>query len=64
MLFCNPNAGYYEFMLYESEWIEFYHRRGINLFLWNYRGYCESGGFPSTKAILRDGETVVDFLRS
>ena len=40
ILFCNPNAGYYEFMFYESEWIEFYHKRNINLFLWNYRGYC------------------------
>ena len=25
ILFCNPNAGFYEFAFYQSEWFEFYH---------------------------------------
>lgn len=63
VVLCNPNAGYYEYLLYESEWVEYYTRRNINIVVWNYRGYGESGGSPSTNAILRDGEAIVDHIR-
>lgn len=49
-------------MMYESEWIDFYTRKNINMFLWNYRGYGESKGFPNTNALLKDGEFLVDFI--
>ncbi|KAM3127781.1 hypothetical protein pb186bvf_020110 [Paramecium bursaria] len=62
VLFCQPNAGYYEYMMYESEWIDFYTRKNVNMFLWNYRGYGESKGFPNTNALLKDGEFLVDFI--
>lgn len=62
-MFCNPNAGYYEYMYYESEWIEYYTKRDINLFMWNYRGYGESEGYPSTNKLQRDAEFLVDFMR-
>eukprot|EP01017_Pseudomicrothorax_dubius_P004324 TRINITY_DN10843_c0_g1_i2.p1 TRINITY_DN10843_c0_g1~~TRINITY_DN10843_c0_g1_i2.p1 ORF type:complete len:812 (+),score=218.85 TRINITY_DN10843_c0_g1_i2:289-2724(+) len=64
ILFCNPNAGIYEFMYFENEWVDFYVNRGINIFLWNYRGYGKSQSFPTPTRLLRDAETVVDYLRS
>ncbi len=35
-------------IFYQSEWIEFYTSRGINLMMWNYRGYGYSEGSPTT----------------
>ena len=63
VLFCNPNAGFYEFAFYQSEWFEFYFKRGINLMFWNYRGFGRSQGKPSVRKICLDGEAVVEFLR-
>lgn len=39
-------------------------KRRVNLFLWNYRGYGESEGFPHTLDILLDAESVVDFVHA
>ncbi|CAD8138849.1 unnamed protein product [Paramecium octaurelia] len=64
VIFCQPNAGYYEYMYYESEWIDYYLRRGISMFLWNYRGYCDSQGLPNTKDIMKDAESICDFVTS
>lgn len=63
VLFCNPNAGYYEYMYYESEWIEYYSKRDVNLMMWNYRGYGDSEGYPSTAKLQKDAEFLVDFMR-
>jgi Chlamydia CHLPS protein (DUF818) len=63
MLFCNPNAGFYEFSFYQSEWFELYMRLGINLFMWNYPGYGRTRGPPSMKKIMKDGEYLVSYLR-
>jgi len=63
MIFCQPNAGYYEAMLQDSEWIDFYLENGLNVFLWNYRGFARSTGTPNPDLIRRDGESVVDYLR-
>ena len=32
----------------QSNWLEFYEKCGINILIWNYRGYGESEGTPST----------------
>jgi hypothetical protein len=37
IIFCNPNAGYYEFIYYQSEWVHFYTSLGCNVLVWNYR---------------------------
>ena len=63
VLFCNPNAGFYEFAFYQSEWFEFYLKRGLNLMYWNYRGFGRSQGKPSLRKICLDGEAVVEYLR-
>ena len=64
VIFCNPNAGYYEYSYdLQEQWMDFYTTRGLNVMLWNYRGYGRSQGRPVPKKILEDGECVVRYLR-
>jgi alpha-beta hydrolase superfamily lysophospholipase len=49
MIFCNPNAGFAEFFQYQSDWLDYYHQMGINVFVWNYRGFGLSEGDPSPR---------------
>ncbi len=49
MIFCNPNAGFAEFFQYQSDWLDYYVNMGINVFVWNYRGFGLSEGVPSPK---------------
>ena len=43
ILFCNPNACFYEYLHYQTEWIDYYHNLGVNIVIWNYREYSRSG---------------------
>lgn len=61
---CNPNAGYYEFRYFQSEWLEFYISRRINVFLWNYRGYGKSKGQPTITNIINDGKAIMSYIKS
>eukprot|EP00397_Hematodinium_sp_SG-2012_P013686 GEMP01013906.1.p1 GENE.GEMP01013906.1~~GEMP01013906.1.p1 ORF type:complete len:832 (+),score=114.40 GEMP01013906.1:284-2779(+) len=61
---CNPNAGYYETMVYQSDWLEFYLSRGVSVMVFNYRGYGRSRGRPSPNAVREDGNLVVSHLFS
>ena len=63
MLFCNPNAGFYEFAYYQSEWLDYYLNSGINVFMWNYRGYGRTKGRPSIVKLRKDGVAVLNYLR-
>jgi hypothetical protein len=63
VLICNPNAGFYEFAYYQSEWLEFYLSNGINVFMWNYRGYGRSMGKPSPRSLQRDAEVIAKYLK-
>ncbi|CAN0179894.1 unnamed protein product [Scytosiphon promiscuus] len=67
VLFCNPNAGYYESMVLAGEgsrnWVSFYTSVGCDVFLFNYRGYGRSGGKASPESINRDVREVVEYLR-
>ena len=47
MILCNPNMGYAEAQQYSSPWLDFYLNHGINIVLWNYRGYSKSTGVPT-----------------
>lgn len=53
MIFCNPNAGFIEYFQFQSDWLEYYVNMGINVFVWNYRGFGLSEGTPSPKVIDR-----------
>ncbi len=64
VMYCNPNAVYYEYAHYFKErWVEFYIEHGFNLFMWNYRGYGRSEGFPTPHNLLLDAEQVARYLR-
>eukprot|EP00931_Biecheleriopsis_adriatica_P086232 TRINITY_DN60943_c0_g1_i1.p1 TRINITY_DN60943_c0_g1~~TRINITY_DN60943_c0_g1_i1.p1 ORF type:complete len:907 (+),score=189.03 TRINITY_DN60943_c0_g1_i1:41-2722(+) len=64
LIWCNPNAAYYETMLYQASILNFWLSRGCNLFLFNYAGYGRSSGKPSPARVTEDSEAVVNFLRS
>lgn len=63
MIWCNPNAGYYETMVYESHWLDLYLRQGCNVFLFNYSGFGRSSGHPTPSALAADGDAIVEFLK-
>lgn len=63
MLFCNPNGGFYEFSNYQSEWLEFYTRAGVNIVLWNYRGYGRTKGRPTPTRLKQDGVAIAEYLK-
>ena len=60
VVYCTTNGGYYEF---ESEWVEFYLERGLDVFVWNYRGYSLSEGRPSIEALKEDAGHVFRYVR-
>jgi len=64
VLFCNPNAGYYEYSAeFQDQWMEFYANRNFNIMIWNYPGYGRSQGKPTPDRILNSAECVYKYLR-
>jgi hypothetical protein len=63
VLYCNANAGLYEFRMKGSNWIDFYNNLNMNVILWNYRGYGRSTGSPSPKKLINDGEVLINHMR-
>lgn len=55
--------GYAEVSIYNSEWVDFYMDFGINVVLWNYRGYGASSGTPSPTNNRNDAELVFQWAR-
>ena len=52
VLFCNPNGGMYE---YSSHWVNYYRNQGFAVFVFNYRGYGRSQGYPEPTKLKNDG---------
>eukprot|EP00612_Vaucheria_litorea_P006047 CAMPEP_0171465922 /NCGR_PEP_ID=MMETSP0945-20130129/8867_1 /TAXON_ID=109269 /ORGANISM="Vaucheria litorea, Strain CCMP2940" /LENGTH=616 /DNA_ID=CAMNT_0011993747 /DNA_START=566 /DNA_END=2413 /DNA_ORIENTATION=+ len=68
ILFCNPNAAFYESYCLGSgqmrkDWISYYTALGCHICMFNYRGYGQSEGKPSPKKIISDAEEIVAYLR-
>lgn len=63
VVYCSPNAGFYEYLYYQSDWLEFYKDLEINVFLFNYRGYSLSTGRTSLLNIAKDCCFFVKYLR-
>ena len=59
ILFCHGNAGNISHRL---ESIEIFHRLGLNVFIFDYRGYGRSEGKPSEIGTYRDVEAVWQYL--
>ncbi|CAK62025.1 unnamed protein product (macronuclear) [Paramecium tetraurelia] len=64
VLFCNPNAGYYEYMFFDCDWFRFYAQMKFNIILWNYRSFGESTGSISIENCIEDGRYVAEYFRS
>ena len=66
VLFCCPNAGMYESMANASKdcsWVGYYTRLGLDVCVFNYRGFGASTGVPTPSALKADTEMVVKYLR-
>ena len=64
ILICNRSSFPYELLAYYDKWIECYISYGINVALWNYRGYGESNGFCNIENIQSDSEEIVKYLKN
>ena len=64
VLMCNPNAGLYENVHdpEQSPKLRHFLKRGLNVFVWNYRGYGRSEGTPSPLSNNKDILAVLDHL--
>ncbi|CAM9795015.1 unnamed protein product, partial [Phaeothamnion confervicola] len=66
VLFCNPNAGFYESIAAgggDGDWVSFYTSIGCDVFLFNYRSFGRSGGTPSPARLNADAAEVATYLR-
>ena len=59
ILFCHGNAGNIGDRV---EIIELFHRIGLNVFIFDYRGYGKSQGSPSEKGLYSDAQTAFEYL--
>jgi len=63
MIICGPNASPYQIFAYSNKWIEYYLENGINVLLWNYRGFGDSSGTADFNNLNSDAEEVVTYLQ-
>lgn len=59
ILFCHGNAGNISHRL---ESIQVFHRLGLSVFIFDYRGYGESKGKPTEQGTYKDAEAAWDYL--
>lgn len=63
MIICGPNAAPYEIFSYTDKWVDYYLDNGINVFVWNYRGYGDSTGKVTFENMQTDAALVVQHLK-
>lgn len=61
VLFCHGNAGN---IGYRMEKLIFFQRMGYDTFIFDYRGYGKSKGWPDEQGLYRDTLAAYDYLRS
>lgn len=61
MLFCHGNAGN---ISHRMEKIQFFHSLGLNVFIFDYRGYGKSQGSPNESGLYQDVKAAYDYLLS
>lgn len=50
-------------MHFQSDWLEYYISKGIDILLWNYRGYGKSEGKPDLRLLIEDGKIVAKYIK-
>lgn len=61
MLYCHGNAGNSSHRLHK---VKFFHEMGVNFFIFDYRGYGKSKGFPYELGLYRDACAAYDYVVS
>ncbi|MFA6186959.1 MAG: alpha/beta hydrolase [Phycisphaerae bacterium] len=61
LLFCHANGGN---MAYYLDTIDIFNKLGLNCFIFDYRGYGDSGGEPGEMGIYIDAQTAYDWLKT
>jgi len=61
VLFCHGNAGNIGHRLHK---ISILHEMGLNIFIFDYRGYGKSQGSPDEQGLYSDGDAAYDYLVS
>ena len=59
ILFCHGNAGNISHRLFN---VELLLKHGLQVFIFDYRGYGKSSGRPSEKGLYKDGLAAYDYL--
>jgi fermentation-respiration switch protein FrsA (DUF1100 family) len=59
LLFCHGNAGN---VSHRNDYFKVFNRLGLNVFIFDYRGYGRSSGIPSEHGTYLDAEAAWDFL--
>lgn len=64
VIYSLPNAGIYELMtMSDSQVIDTYHKNGMYMLLWNYRGYGQSVGSPGMENLISDANNLVKLAK-
>ena len=63
MIICNRSTGPYELNAYYDKWLECYLNYGLNVVLWNYRGFGESEGIATNDNVQKDAEQIVEYIK-
>lgn len=66
VIFCCPNAGFYECISqfnFDKSWFGYYLSLGMDVFVYNYRGYGRSQGLPTPTLLRKDSLAVLEYLR-
>ncbi|MFH1577844.1 MAG: alpha/beta hydrolase [Candidatus Omnitrophota bacterium] len=61
LLFCHGNAGN---ISHRVEIIRIFNRLGLNVFIFDYRGYGKSQGAPGEEGLYKDARAAYDYLLS
>ena len=63
VLFCNPNAGYFETVAFQPDWLDIYSSMGYAFCSWNYRGFGRSLGSASVSSLPGDAAAALRHLK-
>ena len=76
VLFSKPKAGFYEYLAYQTEWLQYYTQElGMNMIIFNYRGYGRSDmkssvnfmqrkfGVMNPVDVMKDAEIVLEYAK-
>lgn len=64
VLYFNPNGAYYELNACYGGILQFYLENNINVFVYNYRGYGKSCGYPNFNRNNMDALKIAEYLLS